>query len=1495
MLKAGKTKIAIFSLLLIAIVAIAVFASGVLANGPTTVWVDDDYNSTLCTADGHVWDTDCFDNIQDGVDAVVGSTVYVAAGTYNENVNIVTDNLVLQGAGSDVTFITPTSGRPITLVGWVTTIDNVTIEGFTLAPSDNSHGLLAGSGTPDDTYYTSNLILQDIIVEGHQRGIGLNAVNGVTLFNVYLTNISGSPEGALELTGVSNLLVEESSFENNDMGIRLQPTGDGDVGDGYGPNTNIQIDNSLFMGNTIAIQNDDSGLTIDAEDNYWGHVTGADAPGQNTGYGDSVSSNVDVCPFLDDSYPTGDSTSCYIDDDGPIVSNLQVDPTFNGGIFNITATATDNNSWSDIQIAEYFLGSSGRSSCDTPGSGDSMDATDGNYDEVSEDVEAIDVELKQDGSNWACVQAQDIQDNWGNCECVSFETDTIPPERVLNVRLNDQQNPNEYLICGEDPTLYVTICDTEADIQGGEFFLNMWIPPEQIPAPWTGYWLEPQNQYRDEGWLHCSDLEASINLTELEEGTHYINQIRGKDTVENWGKVWNQNFNYSFIKDTKAPKTDKVLNPFEDKSVTCNIDSAKGEVLTDGCYYVKQGTTITLDANDFNPDDDTNNGYNHLPGEYSDEVIIHWIVWYKLNSGDVWVIDQQGTSNPNEPVVITLDKDSYHLIEYWATDGCSWEEQHHFELDIVDTQAPELTKEIIGPQFYNETENKTYIDGVTEIVLTCVDPEPHPVNDVTIYYRYFVDDILTQNWTMYETSIIFQEESKHTLQYYCEDALGNTNGTMQQPYQEIDYVDHTKPVTTKEYGTPFVHPTGAFPKWITSQTLITLTADDGNDIHDSGVNTTYWRNTIVPEVFCWTPDSGCSTAKGSGDWNVYTGPFTKPKESCHLIEYYSVDNVNKTEEVKKQCVFVDNTPPVTTKEIVGPKYPENCLSLGQAGECWITNDSIIRLNCSDQLPHPVNDVTLHYRTFLDGEILENWTEEDGYVEIQFDEDSNHTVEWYCEDALRNTEQTRVELDTVDTEPPEIVKWVDDDTVQPGDVVEICANITDKKQTGDPGVGVDPKTIEAKLTLGDDPIQVDLEYVEGDTYCGNWVIPPINEICHEYRCVWDVWVKAEDYLGNGEGRWVDGVQIIVDKAKPKIKAMLWPSKDKYYREGKRFEVKALAIDFGGDRNISNWDNCKASGISECRFYAIKYDFESVNQSEIKNLWNYLHWLEETLDNPIQTVELGSVPFEDGFCKGSLQIPEDSGLEHEDILFMGYEIEDNAGNVRSGLGEDWDGDKITMKIDSEGPHVLITEGNLPGPFKSGDLVQLFASVEDIDSGYDECWADIFKNNGTDYVDTGYNLNGYGSGYDLCEISDTLPPGLDSGDYQLMVRVGDELQNIGSDWDYLTIDNDAPEITINSPAEDSVVGEIIPINITLTDDTGVDTSTVEYRITDCWVEAWGLCFGKKYDSGWRLLTLTEGDVLDGNYTDSFNVTAEGLDSSGTYIFGTKFCDGVGNCVGY
>jgi hypothetical protein len=241
-------------------------------------------------------------------------------------------------------------------------------------------------------------------------------------------------------------------------------------------------------------------------------------------------------------------------------------------------------------------------------------------------------------------------------------------------------------------------------------------------------------------------------------------------------------------------------------------------------------------------------------------------------------------------------------------------------------------------------------------------------------------------------------------------------------------------------------------------------------------------------------------------------------------------------------------------------------------------------------------------------------------------------------------------------------------------------------------------------------------------------------------------------------------------------------------------------------------------------------------------------------------------------------------------ISYEIEYYSGNMKSGLAEDWDGDKITMKMDQEGPSVTITKGgNLPGPFTTGDLVQVFAKLEDIDSGPDDCWADLFKCVGEEgceeSVDTGYNLDGYVYDF-ICEISDDLPAGLASGDYEIRLVTTDNELNTGTAWDHLTVDNTPPEIELLRPEPEGTYHSEIPIEIDITDEISpIEDSTVQYRIFEppAWYSPLFCLFGYcPYDSGWQTAIWNE---TTGTYQDIFDATE--LDEGTLYFLSIRGCD--------
>ena len=148
-------------------------------------------------------------------------------------------------------------------------------------------------------------------------------------------------------------------------------------------------------------------------------------------------------------------------------------------------------------------------------------------------------------------------------------------------------------------------------------------------------------------------------------------------------------------------------------------------------------------------------------------------------------------------------------------------------------------------------------------------------------------------------------------------------------------VDCTAPTTEKHF-----EPEGTFKidpqtrvEWIDGTTKIVLDAVD-DKVHNSGVDETFWRNTLVPDDYCWdvakcmpceyTLDGSCD------DFQKYTGPITKDEESCHLLEFYSTDKVGystdkvgNVEDVNTNCFFVDKTPPITKKTVGTPEITDD--------------------------------------------------------------------------------------------------------------------------------------------------------------------------------------------------------------------------------------------------------------------------------------------------------------------------------------------------------------------------------------------------------------------------------------------------------------------------------------------------------------------------------------------------------------------------------------------
>jgi len=509
-----------------------------------------------------------------------------------------------------------------------------------------------------------------------------------------------------------------------------------------------------------------------------------------------------------------------------------------------------------------------------------------------------------------------------------------------------------------------------------------------------------------------------------------------------------------------------------------------------------------------------------------------------------------------------------------------------------------------------------WIGGSTPVYLSCTDPEPHPVDQVKIFWRYFVDGQLKQDWTEYTKPITFPEESMHTLEYYCVDHLGNKEETHSQIYKvdatpptitktmigedhlakvgtcpptspsdecyvkddgkngvhvdvtdggkvcvvdkvtceyelwwksekigsgtfgeeglniiftrdskhilkinckdklgnqmpedvEVFYVDSTPPVTTKTYGTPYYKYEGK--DWISSSTPITLKAVD----EKVGVNKTYYRYCL--KLGCYEEFS-CKkmcTCPIETPWIEWDGtPFTIAKDSEHCIQLYSVDKLGNTELIKSQCVYVDNKPPIGSKEVGTPKKDG-------AGFTWVTQKTPIKLSCKDQDPHPVGQETVWWRISLDGQ-WGGWQSGPAPKTIYFAEDSLHDLEFYCVDYLGNKEITHP------------VQYYKVDTVAPVTTKEIIGpqfyNATEKKLYIDGETKIKLTCVDEKdpCAVGKDNIQYRYywngAWTKWFVYTGTFNFPEESYHKLEYYC--------NDTLGNEETHHIE--EYYVDKTPP----------------------------------------------------------------------------------------------------------------------------------------------------------------------------------------------------------------------------------------------------------------------------------------------------------------------------------------------------------------------------
>jgi len=509
-----------------------------------------------------------------------------------------------------------------------------------------------------------------------------------------------------------------------------------------------------------------------------------------------------------------------------------------------------------------------------------------------------------------------------------------------------------------DPSTY-TLQYKEGNCDSGGYWPTIdTVDSDDVPM---SYWWDP-NQYSLPSGEYCIRVRMDQG-----DGPH----------VSGYSGIWNL--------DLEPPEVSLSVG-----------DPKVGECLEEepGDCYVNTQTLITLTCEETTTDL-WQSGVDYIE--------------YRINGGP-WIL----YTGP-----FSFLEDSNHLLEYKCYDKVQKvdEEEKQF---IVESVGPTFIKKTIwNPKYFPDGGSYWYVTQDTEICVVYNDLGDHPVGDVEVWceWDYWENPDKTGYYGYKEPfkldqtgCFTFDEDSYHELHCWAYDALNNYD--CGEDLYETDIVDSQSPITTLDYTGPEYED---FPKWIDTASRVVLTAVDYPLSHPVGVDKIYYRYGIVDDSFCYgtnqDPFEGLSE-----EWSIYEEPFGFPEQSCHAIEYYSVDFLDNEESINTEFVFVDKTAPTLIKTVGKPNHECTILdkTLGICDSDWdwkVTMETPIELSCVDEDVHSSGVDELCYRIVWDGdEEGSSWVcVPDDKVTIYFSEECEHTLEFYCVDNVEKQSETDSEV------------------------------------------------------------------------------------------------------------------------------------------------------------------------------------------------------------------------------------------------------------------------------------------------------------------------------------------------------------------------------------------------------------------------------------------------------------------------------------------------------
>ena len=430
-------------------------------------------------------------------------------------------------------------------------------------------------------------------------------------------------------------------------------------------------------------------------------------------------------------------------------------------------------------------------------------------------------------------------------------------------------------------------------------------------------------------------------------------QIAGTDTAAPWSFTFDFPAGEGYYR-FYSQATDAVGNP---EAVPASPDVRYGYDVTDPA--VNAGLDV-IDNGQFTQDATTSDLTSGI-ANYT----------WAMKSGPGTIIFG---SQWSEDTTIQATVDGTYIINLNVTDNAGNQNRSEFTL-VWDTIGPETSIMFGEPNYpesrvYNNTwYNFTYINSTTPITLSAADAGSG-VSE--IWYRlglitYSLYDLHTleihnysivwTNWTEYMGAFTIPTNQYEWIIGYIEFYSTDLTGLAGELGNVTVYVEAFAPTVALTISNPN---SGLNPTYITSGTMLNLTADDYGDSGVAGI----WYNI------------------DGGSWINYTGSFNIIGAGGHNISYYAMDNLGQNSTVITKYVWLDEITPTTGREISGPHY-------GQ----FINANTLIYLNSTDS---GSGVSVIQYR--INGGAWLNYT-----GPLNFSVDGTYLIEYHAIDNVHNSE------------------------------------------------------------------------------------------------------------------------------------------------------------------------------------------------------------------------------------------------------------------------------------------------------------------------------------------------------------------------------------------------------------------------------------------------------------------------------------------------------------